>query len=222
MINKRRNREIYPGADNRFVICDVCGKKFRVKDTVRIVDRFNLLNNMIVCFADADQTNPQIKPIHIHEDLLLRKDYVRPEATFYTYANTENEDTLPSAPRDLVASQQPFTDYIQLQWNGPADYGNARVLGYRIYRANPINLIFTVINTNTNSEATFYSDHTADINSSYAYMVSIVTTLGESPLSNIAYYPDKIPEISFVVLDQTEDFVVLDQNNYFLILDQNA
>lgn len=218
MINKRRNREIYPGVDNRFVICDVCGKKFRVKDTVRIDDGFNLLNNMIVCLADADQSNPQIKPIHIQEDLLVRKDYVRPEASFITYTNEGT--TLPSAPRMLSASVEPFTNYIQLQWQGPNDYGNATVIGYRIYRGDAITQVMDVINLNTHSLASFYTDKTADLSQYYVYQVSIITSAGESPLSNMAFFPDRQPNLAYVVLDQNDFFVVLDQNNGNIILDQ--
>lgn len=219
MKKNRRNREIYPGIDNRFVICDVCGKKFRVKDTVHIVDRFNLLNNMIVCLEDADRTNPQIKPIRIHEDLLLRKDYVRPEATHMTYTNLENEDTIGSAPRNLVATIEPLNNKIQLVWNGPSDYGNARVLGYRIYRGDqPINLL-SVIESNTDSLATYYLDTTADINNEYVYAVSMVTDLGESALSNYAYFP-KYNEPTFLSLSQNDtDYISLSQNNYNIILE---
>lgn len=217
MKKNRRNREIYPGIDNRFVICDVCGKKFRVKDTLRIVDRYNLLNNMIVCFADADKTNPQIKPIRIHEDLLLRKDYVRPEATHMTYTNLENEDTIGSSPRNLVATVEALGNYVQLTWDGPLDYGNALVLGYRIYRGDQPTGILHVINSNTNSLATFYLDISSDIDNEYVYSVSMVTNLGESPLSNLAYFP-KYEEPFFLSPSQNLDLILTaTQNDYRLI-----
>lgn len=217
MKKNRRNNEIYPGIDNRFVICDVCGKKFRVKDTVRIVDRYNLLNNMIVCLEDADKTNPQIKPIRIHEDLLLRKDYVRPEATHMTYTNLENEDTIGSAPRNLVAIPDSSGIYVQLIWDGPLDYGNALVLGYKIYRGDQQVDILSVINPNTHSLATYYLDLSSDTSSEYFYAVSMVTDLGESGLSNYAYFP-KQHEPTFLALSQN-DLCTLNvtQNNYIII-----
>lgn len=220
MINRRRNREIYPGIDNRFVICDVCGKKFRVKDTIKIQDRFNLLNNMIVCLADADKTNPQIKPIRIYEDLLVKKDYVRPESTFFSYTNLENEDTIGSAPRDLIATLAPLTLNIQLIWDGPLYWGNALTLGYRVYRADGVTEIYTVINSNTNSLATYYLDSSGDIESVYSYRVSRITNLGESPLSNIAYFP-KYTEPYFLVTTQNDlNKLSATQNNYNLIIER--
>lgn len=217
MKKNRRNREIYPGVDNRFVICDVCGKKFRVKDTVRIVDRFNLLNNMIVCFADADKANPQIKPIRIHEDLLIRKDYVRPEATYMTYTNLENEDTIGSAPQNLIVNVEPLSRTLQLTWDGPLDYGNARVLGYKIYRGDQLLDILSVINSNTHSLATYYLDETASLDGEYVYSVAMVTELGDSPLSNYAYYPRYI-EPTFLSISQNDTYYLsLSQNNYNII-----
>ncbi len=220
MINRRRGREIYPGVDNRFVICDVCGKKFRVRDTVRIVDRFNLLNNMIVCLADADQANPQIKPFYIQEDLLLRKDYVRPEATFMTYTNFENEDRLSTAPQYLVATVEPISREIQLIWQGALDPGNALLLGYRIYRADEAYGIFEIIVQNTHSSATYYLDESADVDSAYLYKVVAVTTLGLSPDSNYAYFPKEFPSNNYLVLTQDyTKFIALTQNNYNIIIE---
>lgn len=218
MTKGRRNREIYPGVDNRYVICDVCGKKFRVKDTVRIVDRYNLLNNMIVCFADADKANPQLKPIRIHEDLLVRKDYVRPEATFMTYTNLEDEDTIGSAPRDLTVSIEPLSGRIQLVWNGPLDYGNAHVLGYKIYRGESPVYLVEVLNSNTHSLATYYQDLTASLGNYYVYAVSMVTDLGESPLSNFYYFPTYL-EPGFISLSQDGGInIALSQNDYNLVV----
>lgn len=56
---KLPHRHGYPGNGYYYVICDVCGIKIRAKDAVLIQDKYNLLNNMLVCKADNDQTNPQ-------------------------------------------------------------------------------------------------------------------------------------------------------------------
>jgi len=52
----------YPGNERYFVLCDLCGKKFRKRDTVQIQDRFNLLNKLVVCHKDAERTNEQARP----------------------------------------------------------------------------------------------------------------------------------------------------------------
>jgi len=205
--SNNNNQEIYPGCDNRFVICDVCGGKFRVKETVRIRDPFNFLNQMIVCFKDADETNPQIKPIYIQEDLIKLKDYIRPEVG-YRYALNEDETRLPTAPQYLAASLAPNMNVVQLTWQGPQDLGDGIVLGYRIYRDD-----VDVLDSNTHIGATQYLDYTADINSFYSYQVSIITTVGESPLSNIAYFPSQF---------ESPDLVALTQNNYNITLTQNG
>lgn len=207
----------YPGIDNRFVICDVCGKKFRVKDTVRITDQYNLLNNMIVCRPDADRVNPQIKPIYIQEDLLARKDYVRPESTYMTYIN--QGDTLPSAPRNLTVNVDAYSDKLLLSWDGPSDVGNVTITGYRIYRADdPWTEIFLPIVDNTLNGGTMYLDTSADIDDSYIYVVAAVTNIGESPWSNYAYWNEV--DVNYLVDSQRGWFITPSQNDFKIVLRQ--
>lgn len=214
---KLTNIERYPGIDNRFVICDVCGKKFRVKDTVRITDRYNLLNSMIVCHADADKVNPQIKPIYIQEDLLVRKDYVRPEATIMTYV--DQGDTLPLAPKNLTVNVDSYSNKLLLTWEGPGNVGNVHFQGYRIYRStDPYSGEFEVLVDNTHSGATIYLDTSAEIEGvNYIYAVAIVTDIGESPWSNYAYWPYEV-DVEHLIATQNGDFIVCTQDNKNIII----
>lgn len=219
MRKKLTRVERYPGIDNRFVICDVCGKKFRVKETTRITDRYNLENSMIVCFADADKVNPQIMPIYIQEDLLVRKDYVRPESTYFKYISPGT--ILPSAPTSLMVNLDQFLGAVLLTWNGPNNTGNSSVLGYRIYRCDdPVLGEFNVLVENTNSPATMFVDYSAEISGIYyIYVVSIITAIGESPKSNEAYWPVE-EEINYLILPQNEDMLSCPQDNKIIVLRQ--
>lgn len=69
----------YPGNGYYYVICDVCGKKMRARDSVLITDKYNYLNNMLVCKEDADKTNPQDQIKAVRERQIDNPKYIRTE-----------------------------------------------------------------------------------------------------------------------------------------------
>lgn len=88
----------------------------------------------------------------------------------------------PSAPRSLKA--QKSHDGIRLTWQPPSSDGGSALVSYRIYRTdgNGQAVTFTV----PASETTFL-DATVARRFWYAYVVSAINGVGESPASNIVY-----------------------------------
>lgn len=177
----------YPGPGYVYVICDICGKKVRQKDTRLVQDKYNLQNNLIVCNADYDKPNPQLRPIFIKERIVPDPQYLRSEATDQ-YVTNAHSSRAPSAPRNLRASLSPIDDTVVLYWEGPSDLGTDPV-SYTITRANPqLTFQYTI---DTDIEPTFYEDTSADITIQYSYVVYAVNSFGVAA-SNIAYYPSQL------------------------------
>lgn len=59
MYSKKIPYNRYPGDGYYYVICDICGRKVRYKDTMLIKDKYNFQNGLVVCLRDVDKTNPQ-------------------------------------------------------------------------------------------------------------------------------------------------------------------
>lgn len=187
--------EKYPGIGNRLIICDVCGFKFRVKQTVQITDRYNTLNKAIVCKKCYEKANPQLYPFKLpKEQLLSEPTYVRPESEQLIYAPNPLADQLPSAPRNLTAMLDPLTNYIYLTWEGPENTGSSPILGYIVTRAEPQFAFQQVINANDQSPAAYYLDTTSDITAEYTYQVAAISELGTGPYSNYAFWPKQLVE----------------------------
>ena len=70
----------YPGEQMYYVICDVCGGKYRAKDCVLVQDKFNLQHQMLVCKKDVDLTNPQQYIRAIRERQIDDPRFIRSEA----------------------------------------------------------------------------------------------------------------------------------------------
>lgn len=180
----------YPGVDNHFIMCDICGFKFRVKDTVQVTDKFSPHYKMIVCKKDLDTTNPVLYPHTLpKENFLTNPTFVRPESNNLIYAPNPNSDRLPSAPRNLTATMDSLQNYIALNWEGPLDLGSSPILGYRVTRATPQLSYQDILISNTQSQAPYYLDISGDINAEYTYQVAAISDLGVGPYSNFAFWP---------------------------------
>lgn len=198
-------RDKYRGADHRFIICDVCGGKFRVYETVKITDRYSTQNGMIVCKKDADKVNPQIYPIYLREELLSNKDYVRPEPAYINIANP-NSDQLPSVPRNLRLEGAPLGNYIMLTWDGPDKAGSSPILGFRILRANP-QLSYEDLTVNV-TDGTNYIDVASDTSNDYNYRVAAYSEVGLGPYTDYAFWPQLVVPLDIVYI-VSDDFVAI-------------
>lgn len=183
----------YPGPGYYYVICDVCGKKMRAKDSVLIRDKYNTLNNMLVCKDDADETNPQTYIKSRKERTIRNPRYIRSEGTdqrifIDTPSQIEDGDTsdpsgrVPSAPRfpsliELSSSQ------IELQWLGPLDSGSSAIRGYKIERESPVGGGFSTLVADTASSAQYYKDTSVSASTQYNYRISAINRDGTSTAS---------------------------------------
>lgn len=211
--------EKYPGIGNRLIICDVCGFKFRVKDTVKIIDRYNTQNQLIVCKADADKANPQLFPFKLPvEKLLSDPTYVRVESDDLTYVDNPLSDTLPSAPRNLSLALDSFDDYITLTWQGPDTVGSSPLLGYVIQRATPQLSYNSTIYT-SDIPNTIYKDTSADLSSEYTYKVAAYSELGIGAYSDFAFWPTKnvTDSINYLVVSQDNSVLTTGDGVYFIL-----
>lgn len=171
---------------------------------------------MIVCLKDVDKVNPQIYPIYLRDDLLANKIFVRPEQTPRYIANPES-DILPTAPQNLRLEGAPLSNYIYLYWDGPADYGSSPILGYNIYRATPQLAVYEFIQLDSTGSA--YIDVSSDVTVEYTYYVTAVSMVGESPASNVAFWPTQtVPDtINYLVTSNTESVITTGSGDYIIL-----
>lgn len=179
----------YPGSDNYYVICDVCGFKYRKKDTTQVQDRFNLQNRLIVCRQDLDKVNDQSRPFKAREYKAPK--LVRPEPDQQHYPEVPNPrgSMAPGQVTNLIAFADPLTEAIDLWWLGPIDGGDGPVTGYVIYQAIPQLSNPIIINANTLNGSPFYQDTITPVDAQCTYQVAAINEYGAGPLSAIAFYP---------------------------------
>lgn len=186
----------YPGDGYYYVLCDICGKKMRAKDTVLIKDKYNYHNNLLVCPEDADETNPQTYIRAAKEKQINNPKIIRSEGTdqFVFISSTseiENGDSNnpagrnPGVPKYLI-SIGATSSQIELQWIGPDDSGSSAICGYKIERESPIGGGFSTLVSDTQSVATYYKDTSVSSSTQYNYRVSAINRNGTGSASNEA------------------------------------
>lgn len=173
----------YPGDGYYYVICDVCGCKFRAKDTVKINEKGNFLNGMIVCKRDVEYTNPQQFVKAKREKLISTPAHVRPEKAA-VYLENDDDTIAPGAPQ-FLSIYSVSTDEIELYWL-PNGSGSSDLIGYKIERESPVGGGFSTITSNTNSIASYYKDTGLSASTQYNYRVSAVNRNNTSTASNQA------------------------------------
>lgn len=200
----------YPGEGYYYVICDVCGKKIRRKDSVRIDDKWNTQNGLVVCKDDADRRNEQNKPIAIAEKQIPDPINIRPPQKDVNLINP-NSDAAPSAPQNLIATAAGIsTEVIQLSWQGPISCGSDEIIGYAIYQQNPVYSGLVLLAT-TSSPDTYFIDSVSDPTQQYGYTVAAINSYGQGPQSALAYYPNGALGINTGV-----DYLTVSQTNFVL------
>ena len=209
----------FPGDGYMYVICDICGRKVRQKDTVVIRDRYNLQNNLVVCKEDADKPNPQLRPFYVRERQLPNPKYVRGDVAdqYLSYTSTQ----VPSAPRLLNVTNEALSQQIMLTWQGPDNCGDSQIIGYRVTRAQPqLSTQFIVI-SDTLSYDTFCFDTTGIIGTYYTYQVAAINAAGVGPYSSIFYYPSQIIDdtVEYIITDDTLYTLETDDTNLYIEMD---
>lgn len=201
----------YPGIEQRIIICDICGFKLRLKDVVRVQDRYNPQNQMIVCHKDLDKLNPQFIPFKLPREVLLSDPImVRPESEHLNYVPMPLSDRLPGAPRFITITLDPLENLLYLTWQGPIDPGSSPVLGYIVKRADPMYAVLHIIEQNTDNPAAYFLDPTADPEGTYNYQIAAISTIGVGAYSDMAYWPYEgavDPNIDYLITSDTEETI---------------
>lgn len=166
-------------------------KKKKISQTVRITDKYNSLNGLVVCRSHNEKNNPQAIPFKLpKENITPNPKMIRSEPTD-KYVVNENSDRAPSAPRNLTVKPHPLNSTIYLQWQGPIDAGSDDITGYVITRADPQGAIQIVIVSNTGSDKLSYEDTEGLLSGSYTYTVKAINAFGTGAESDLGYYPVK-------------------------------
>lgn len=192
----------YPGNGYYYVICDVCGGKFRQRDTVQIRDKYNTLNNLIVCFKDIEATNQQSLPYKAIERVMSTPQLVRPEQAD-VYILPENTNRVPGVPTRFSAQLHPLLPNILLTWQAPSDPGSDNIIQYRIDRWEQSIGLF-ISTTYTGSNTMEFIDYAADINGFWYYRISAINSVGEGPQSGILFWPHPVLAPFYEVMAQDE------------------
>lgn len=188
----------YPGDNYFYTLCDVCGRKLRAKDAIKVRDKYSTQNGLVVCKYDLDKTNPIAYNKTISKERGIRSpDLIRSEPAdnfvfISSVAEIEAGDSSdptgrsPSAPRHLTTGEVTVSS-IELYWQGPDDPGSSPISGYKVERETPVGGGFSTVITNTNASATYYKDTGLSSGVVYNYRVSTVTNAGTSSASNEAH-----------------------------------
>ncbi len=208
----------HPGAGYVYVICDVCGRKVRRKDTQKVNDRWNLQNGLVVCKWDIDKVNEQNKPIKVKEKLITNPKDLRSEPTD-RFESPDVDDRAPSAPQKLEAKASILGDDVELFWRGPEDVGTSRITGYQIDRSAPQFGTYETLTSNTGTNSTYYLDTSADPSQTYTYIVYAINGAGTSLASNEAPYPTQIVSsaTNYLEISQTPSVLETSQGDAIIL-----
>ncbi len=107
-------------------------------------------------------------------------------ATMTAFYSTGTAAGTPQQPTGLMAMAN-SSSQINLKWNAPSNNGGSAITGYKIERSLDSGTTWSVVTSNTGSTATKYSDTGLSPNTTYAYRVSAISSLGTSSTSNTAF-----------------------------------
>ena len=198
----------HPGSGYEYVLCDICGGKFRRKDTVYVQERYNYQNGLVVCKDDVDLINEQSLPNTKHDRPIPHPHTLRPEGED-TFAVNENDDRVPGAPRNVSAVASTIDSSIELFWEGPFDAGSSGITGYLIKIADPQLSVYTTLEANTNSCSPYYDDTVSAVSGEYSYTVAAINSFGTGPDSEPAFYPALNVErsVNYLLVSQDDSFL---------------
>lgn len=205
-----------PGAEGMYLICDSCGRKVHQRDTILVNDKFSLQNGLVICKIHLNDREYGLRPVDTSETITGNPKYVRSESSD-TFITNPNDDTVPTAPRNVRPVASPIGSYIDIYWEGPEAIGSSAIEGYSIYRYFP-QLGGPELLT-SNSPATYYRDEDADITLEYTYTVAATNGFGTGPQSAPGYYPAIKVETEFTYLTDENDKVLEDENGNYLVVE---
>ncbi|HEX5457900.1 MAG TPA: fibronectin type III domain-containing protein [Candidatus Nitrosotalea sp.] len=98
---------------------------------------------------------------------------------------TSGNPTAPQPPTNLSATATSQSQ-IDLSWSAPGNDGGSTITGYQIERSTDAGATWNVLTSYTGSSSTVYSDTGLSADTSYAYRVSAINSVGTSSPSNVA------------------------------------
>jgi hypothetical protein len=194
-----------------YLICDECGVKIKSTVAIKVQDKFNYFNGLIVCPKCYEHTNPQTFIKAIKEKDPSTPDLVRPESTD-NFINITDPDNIESgedsnlrgycgtSPRNLELLNIE-SSYIELIWTPPLDPGSPQFNSFGIER-NTNSGGWALIATTTNSD-TYYKDTSISSGNTYQYRVYITCSFGTR------------------LLTEDGDFLITEDGNYLSTEDSN-
>lgn len=207
----------HPGEGHIKVVCDVCNRVIFRKDAIKVTDKLHRQFGLLVCKEDYDQLHLFDRPAKAREKPATHPENLRPERPLQ-FSDNENDDRVPSAPRNLKAQGSSLGSTVELFWEGPIDTGSSGIIGYVIQRAFPQLGIYETISANTNSFGAYYNDTSADITSVYSYRIAAINTFGTGPFSNEALFPSlQYDNTYFKFIGANENYVVATDQGYLII-----
>lgn len=209
----------HPGSGFVYVICDVCGGKFRRKDTQLVRDKYNFQNGLVVCKKDLDRINEQVLPNKIKESVISAPETLQTEKADQ-FAAQLIDDRLPGAPRLPFTQVNPINDTIDLFWQGPEDNGSSPISGYKIQQTTPQGAPFITLESSTGTNATYYQDLVSNVNLIYAYRVAAINSFGTGAYSEEFYWPTPNREqlaSNYIVTSDTMLVITTGSGLYFVI-----
>lgn len=205
-----------PGSEGMYVICDSCGRKVHQRDTTLVKDKFSLQNGLVICTIHLNDTEYGMRPIDTREVITGNPKYVRSESSD-RFIENPNDDTAPTAPRNVRPVASTIGSYVDIYWEGPESVGSSAIESYKIYRSDPQLGAEVLIEAATDTAIAYYRDETADINGEYSYVIAATNGYGTGPNSLPGYYPTIRVEAGVVYLIDENNDVLIDENGNYLI-----
>src|SRR5579872_4215163 len=107
-------------------------------------------------------------------------------------ATTSGAATPPQPPTGLAATAA-SSSQINLSWTAPSNNGGSAITGYKIERSADNGTTWSIIQSNTGSTATTFSDTGLTASTTYTYRVSAINAIGTSSTSNTASATTQAP-----------------------------
>lgn len=201
-----------PESGDMYLICDSCGAKVRQKDTILVNDKYSLQNGLVICRTHLNETEYGMRPINTSETITSAPKYVRSESSDVFISNP-NDDTVPTAPRNVRPQASTIGSYVDIYWEGPESIGSSAIASYTIYRSEP--QMGTATSIVTASPITYYRDTDANISAEYSYTVAATNGYGTGPQSEPGYYPTiRVPPSVEYLVDENDNYITDENGNY--------
>lgn len=209
----------HPGTGYRLVICDLCKKQTRLKDTVLVKDKASTQYGLIICQRHVDEINIGVqKPIVFEPEKTVSPELIRAPQT-ETYITPDIDDRVPSAPRNLIARGGYDVGTIDLTWEGPEDSGSSGIIGYKVQISNPQYAEFEDVSSNTGVAYTTYTDTNVIIpTEGVTYRVAAINTYGTGAYSAQYHFPTLIAPEYLYLLESQDNDVITTSDGEFIIL----